>query len=168
MSDNDFEQIIATVDGWAPTTTLVRHTPTGTFWLICVIDLDATLSQLFRSRSTGVVYDSSVITPPPVEIYQADVTITPRTTWVPDEDNPSGQPPENADVTQDDTTVTWTVDGARWGGMHREDTGTVRYNITPIDADGDPLNGLTPRWVLPAGTTFEQALDHITNHLEEA
>ena len=157
----DFETVIATVDGWVPTTSLVRHTPTGSWWLVCMIDVDATLRQLFRSRATGVVYDSSVIEPPPVEIYQASVTVTPRTTWAPDADNPEGTPPEGADVEQTDTTVTWTVDGVRWGGMHREDTGSVRYEITPIDADGDPLNGLTPWATLPPGTTFDDALDHI-------
>ena len=32
-------------------------------------------------------------------------------------------------------------------------------NAVPIDADGDPTNGLTPLLRLPAGTTHEQALD---------
>lgn len=163
MSDNHFETLINTVDGWAPTTTLVRHTPTGDCWLISIIELNAILSRLFRSQ-VGVVYDSSVIAPPPVEIYQASVTITPRSTWVPDDDNPAGPPPEGVDVTQDDTTITWTVDGVRWGGMHRADTGAVRYDIVPVDANNDPLDGLTPWAVLPAGTTFQQALDHIISH----
>jgi hypothetical protein len=33
-----------------------------------------------------------------------------------------------------------------------------RYDIRAIDADGNPLNGLTPLAVLPHGTSFDDAL----------
>ena len=38
-------------------------------------------------------------------------------------------------------------------------------HAVPIDADGDPTNGLTPLLRLPAGTTHEQALAEV-DHAE--
>lgn len=34
-------------------------------------------------------------------------------------------------------------------------------HAVPIDADGDPTNGLTPLLRLPAGTTHEQAIEAV-------
>ena len=155
-----FELLINSVDGWMPDTRLYRRVEDSSYWLVSVINTAAVV-KLYRSQM-GVVYDTEDLEPPSVEIYRADVTRSPvYSEWVADEDNPPGHPPDGAEVTQDDTTTTWSVEGARWGGMHRTITDDVDFHITPIDADGDPLNGLTPWAVLDPGATFEQALDYI-------
>jgi hypothetical protein len=35
--------------------------------------------------------------------------------------------------------------------------------VTAVDADGDPLNGLTPLHTLPPGTTHDEAIAFLTN-----
>lgn len=159
----DIEVIIETVDGWMPHTRLYRIGQRH--WLISVITAVSKAQML--SQKLGVMVPVSSIEEPPVEIYQASLERTPVYEWAPDPDTPHEEPPGPPDFSEDGLTATWTVGGQRWGGMHREQTGET-WTVTAIDADGDPLNGLTPWATLSPGTTFEQALDHITSTTEEA
>jgi hypothetical protein len=78
-----------------------------------------------------------------VEIYRADVVETPL--FRPELIDPNREGAD--DLTLDD------YHDVQWG---------IRREITPIDADGDPLNGLTPEVVLPHGHTLDDAIAWIT------
>lgn len=155
------ELVISSVQGWAPGTRLYRNvTEVGDAWLISVITVSGV-----RDATVDVVATANGVDPHGAsgtghaEIYRADVTETPVYDWIqtsPDIDYPQG----DYDITYpDDDHLVATLDGVEY----RAERQLIRtdYSITAIDADGDPLNGLTPWAVLPHGTTFEQALDHI-------
>lgn len=153
--------VISNVWGWAPETRLYRDVAVdGDAWLISVITVsgvrDATVDAV--AAANGVDPHGAPGTGH-VEIYRADLTETPVYDWVqtsPDIDYPQG----DYDITYpDDDHLVATLDGVEY----RAERQLIRtdYSITAIDADGDPLNGLTPWAVLPHGTTFEQAIQYI-------
>lgn len=162
---SDIEIIIHTVDGWAPTTRLYRID--GEHWLIQCMDMAAATQMVARARSQlealgiDAPSETAAVPPGPTAIFRATVTRTP--VWEDVVDFPDG-PPTAGDfsVTEhDDGSATFYLDGEQCGTRTRVHVSDTISAVTPIDADGDPLNGLTPRWVLPAGTTFDDALDHI-------
>lgn len=168
---SDIEIIIHTVDGWAPTTRLYRID--GEHWLIQCMDMAAATQMVARARSQlealGIEPPSETadIPPGPTAIFRATITTTPVYEDV--VDFPGGVPTEGdfTVVEHEDGSATFYLDGTECGTRTRHQFGETITAVTPIDADGDPLNGLTPRWVLPAGTTFDQALDHITTQQED-
>lgn len=155
------ELVISNVWGWAPGTRLYRDVATeGDAWLISVINVSGV-----RDATVDVVAVANDVDPHGgsgtghVEIYRAEVAETPVYDWIrtsPDIDYPQG----DYDITYPDPDhLVATLDGVEF----RAERQLIRtdYAVTAVDADGDPLNGLTPWAVLPHGTTFEQALDHI-------
>lgn len=162
------ELVISNVQGWAPTTRLYRDVVAdGDWWLISAI-----LVSAVRNATVDVVAETADIDPHGtadsgtghIEIYRATVAETPAYEWV----QTAGPPAPEADDYEltytDDTHLIATRDGIEY----RAELQQVRigYAITAIDADGDPLNGLAPQWVLPHGTTFDQALTHIQQNQE--
>lgn len=157
--------IISSVDGWASGTRLYRLG--DDYWLICVIDVGAVRDAVAAQWGIDLPPDDTLTGH--AEIYRATCEVTEVLGWIADTDTDIvAIAADTTGVTaeQTDTTITWMRDGARIGGMHK-DVERVDYVVTAIDADGDPLNGLTPQWVLPHGTTFEQALDHIQTQTQE-
>lgn len=154
-------KIINTMDGWAPGTRMYRH-DNGEYWIVSLIDVYTVRNAV--AIATGVeltpVEDLQPGLHGHVEVYRAEVEVTEQYEWV--FDGEPADPPEGAEVTPhiDGDTLTVHVNGEPFATAHRVKTGE-HYVVTPIDADGDPLNGLTPEFVLPQGTTYEQALDHI-------
>lgn len=156
------ELVVNNVQGWAPTTRLYRDVVAdGDWWLISAI-----LVSAVRNATVDVVAETADIDPHGtadsgtghIEIYRATVAETPAYGWVQTAGPPA--PQGDYDITYpDDTHLIATRDGVEY----RAELQQVRtdYTITAVDADCDPLNGLTPWAVLPHGTTFEQALDHI-------
>ena len=156
------ELVISNVQGWAPGTRLYRDVAeVGDAWLISVITVSGV-----RDATVDVVAVANDVDPHGasgtghVEIYRAEVAETPVYDWVqtsPDIDYPQG----DYDITYpDDDHLVATLDGVEYRAERR----LIRtdYTIAAIDADGDPLNGLTPWAVLSHGTTFDNALAHIT------
>ena len=157
------ELVISNVQGWAPTTRLYRDVANpGDWWLISAI-----LVSAVRNSTIDVVATTNDVDPHGesdsgtghVEIYRATVTETPAYDWVQTDGPPAPEADDYELVYPDDTHLIATRDGVEY----RAELQQVRidYTMTAIDADGDPLNGLTPQWILPHGVTFEQALDHI-------
>lgn len=170
---SDPEIVITRLSGWPPDSRLYRVD--GRHWIVTVPSPDGVRRVLVRAaqamRAAGIDAPSveADTTPAPTVIFQADVVVTPVMEWVDDGDTPDGLPSEGSTFAvehPDENHTVFLVNGQRWGGQHREPVGET-YIVTPIDANGDPLDGLTPWAVLPAGTTFEQALDHITTTIEE-
>lgn len=157
------EIVIDTVDGWAPHTRLYRID--STYWLISVIDIVAVHDAVSEIILPHVLPVPDRLTGH-TEIYEAAVDFTPIYEWVPDREVTDPPPQDECESVEDGDTLTITHHGDTVCILTRTHIRDDMH-ITPIDADGDPLNGLTPRWVLPAGTTFDQALDHITTHHEE-
>ena len=157
------ELVITKVLGWAPDTRLYKIG--DNYWLISIIDVVAVADAVAESIGD---FDrtSPVRATGHCEIYQATCTETPVLTPV----QVSGGPEqEGVTYTHDwvsDTECIIRVDGDEYARVEMQPTGQVRYDITAVDADGDPLNGLTPQWVLPHGTTFDQALTHIQQNQE--
>lgn len=157
---SESELVISNVQGWAPGTRLYRDVAEeGDAWLISVITVSGV-----RGATVDVVATANGVDPHGasgtghVEIYRATVAETPAYEWVQTAGPPA--PQGDYDITYpDDTHLIATRDGVEY----RAELQQVRtdYMITAVDADGDPLNGLTPWAILPHGTTFEQALDHI-------
>lgn len=163
------ELVISNVQGWVPTTRLYRGViEDDDYWLISAITVSGVRNATVDVVAAANDIDSHSDTAPPgvghVEIYRATVTETPVCDWV----QTAGPPAPEADDYEltytDDTHLIATRDGIEY----RAELQQVRigYAITAIDADGDPLNGLTPQWVLPHGTTFDEALTHIQQHQE--
>lgn len=173
------ELLINTVDGWIDTTRLYRGSEwqrddtgveTCEGWIIQNPDQAAIREIITRSRKAieemGLPAPEQTEPPAgPVTVFRASIQALPVMSWI--SERPGEEPPQVGGLTveQTDTECVFFVDGQRWGGMRLEQTGR-RYQVIPIDADGDPLNGLTPLYTLPSGTTFEQALEHITTATE--
>ena len=153
-------KIINTMDGWAPGARMYRR-DNGEYWIVSVIDVYTVRNAV--AIATGVeltpVEDLQPGLHGHVEIYRAEVQVTEQFSWKFDNEP---EPPAGAELTHiiDGDTLTVYADGEPFATAHRVKTGE-HYVVTPIDADGDPQNGLTPEYVLPQGTTYEQALAHI-------
>jgi hypothetical protein len=158
-----FSVLIDSLDGWPSHSRVYENA--GVYWIV-VCPVSTMRERLVMARSQleaagidtgGPLPEDSVVGP--TAIFQAEVTRTPVMARVLDPDTPTGEPPENltVEVSEDGAVRTFYVDGVRWGGNHLEQVGET-YTVTPIDADGDPLNGLTPLHTLPAGTSFDDAI----------
>ena len=151
----DTELVITEVQGWMPDTRLYRVG--STHWLITAINVEKMVDAI--SLAAGEDLGEA---PPSghVAIYRADYTETPMYQWVPVDDLPEQLPAGTPEHVIDGDTLTVLVDGDLVATYHREQYDVAR-EVVAIDTDGDPLNGLTPQWVLPHGTTWDQAIDHI-------
>lgn len=152
--------VIRSVDGWPPHTQLWEVA--GRHWLVCCIDLVATRDLV--AEQWGLELSDTPGLKGHVEIFEATLTRTPVWTWEPDGE-PTELPAGEVDHVIHGDTMTITVDGEPAATLHRR-LEREDLHVEAIDADGDPLNHLTPRWVLPHGTTFEQAIDSIIQGME--
>lgn len=132
--------VIRTMDGWPPVTSLVRDG--DTWWIVSVINTRWLRDAV--AEASGIELAAADDDAGHVEIYRATV-----------EERPVIRPlPIDPDRSPDDPTL-------MPADMH--DVGIdVSRVITAVDADGDPLNGLTPAVVLPHGTTLDDAIAWIT------
>ncbi|WP_454175388.1 hypothetical protein [Gordonia sputi] len=156
--------IITDVRGWAQGTRLYRIDEK--YWLISIIDIVAVIDAVAETigerdltapvRATGHC-----------EIYQASCTETPILAPVQVSGGPEEPGVDYGHNWVSDTECVVTKDGVEYARVELQPTGDMRYSIAAIDADGDPLNGLTPFAVLPHGTTFDDALSHIQQQNEE-
>ncbi|MBA5846174.1 hypothetical protein [Gordonia amicalis] len=126
-----------------------------TYWLIVSINVEKMVDaiSLVAGEDLGEAPSGHV------KVYRADYTETLIYGWEPDEELPDPFPAGAIEHVVDGDTLTVLVDGDPVATYHREQY--VDRTVVAIDADGDgdgdPVNGLTPQWVLPHGTTFEQA-----------
>lgn len=153
------ETVIESLDGWMPIASLVRDG--GRWWIVQVPDVPAAMDFANRRLPDGIPPIEGVPRNAPTAIFAADVEVRPVYEDV--VDFPGGLPIEGdfSVAEHEDGGATFYLDGTECGTRTRHQVGETITAVTPIDADGDPINGLTPRWVLPAGTTFDDALDHI-------
>jgi len=165
--------VIDSLGGWASQTRVYsasewRETDAGREadgWIIQCMDTALAVERMIRAIPEGVPKPdvSSAVHPGPTSIFRARITQDRSMEWVADDDTSGTPPMDGGEVTVESTGTTRTIliDGERWGGMHTEPI-WLPMTAVAIDSDGDPLNGLTPQFQLPAGTTFDQALAHIT------
>lgn len=152
--------LITTVEGWHPDTRLYRLDD-GTHWLISIIDVRQGIDMIAQQWGVELAKaEQGDQQAGHCEIYAAAVDLTPIYQWVPDREVADPPPQDECDHSEDGDTLTITHHGDTVCILTRTHIRDDMH-IVPIDADGDPLNGLTPRWVLPAGTTFHDALTHI-------
>lgn len=156
--------IVSNVQGWAPVTRLYANVvESGDYWLISVITVGVVRDAVADSLGIDLPPMPDIAETGHVEIYRATVDSAPRMgEWVTDDGCPPIEDAPDGAVGEivDDHRGIIPVDGDIWATVHR-DTDGEDLIIQAVDYDGDPLNGLTPEYVLPHGTSFAQALEHI-------
>lgn len=154
------ELVINQLAGWPSVTRLYEHN--GDYWIVLAPET-AAIERLYLSAiPEGVEAPVGVVSAAPISIFRASVARTPVWEWVNDSDTPQGSEPPSEGLTEDrsERSVTYYVNGVRWGGIHQEQTGET-LTVGAIDDNGDPLDGLTPWAVLPPGSGFDDAIAKI-------
>ena len=158
------ELIISNVLGSAPQSRL--YGIGDNYWVIKRVDVVAAVNAAIEQMSDlgieppAFLRDAPVRATTHVEIYRAQCGINPVYDWQQTSGGEDDPTVEFGHTYIDDDHMIVTKDGAEYARLERVKI-RDEYDVTLVDADGDPLNGLTPWAVLPHGTTFEQALDHI-------
>ncbi len=130
------ETVVRSLDGWPPVTSLVRAG--NAWWVVSIINTRWLRDAV--AEASGMDLANPDDDAGHVEIYRATVEERPVIRPMPIDPDRS---PDDPDLMPDD--------------VHDVQVDVNRV-ITVVDADGDPLNGLTPAAVLPHGTTFDDAV----------
>lgn len=151
------ELIITNLLGWANKTRL--YLINDDYWIISTIEMVSGFDGVTEDISKTPDEDFKLTGH--CEIYRANCKKIPILGPV----QISGGP-EEPGVEYEHDWISETIcivkkDGEEYARVEMSDVGEYRYEVEAIDSDNNPLNGLTPEYVLPYKTTFEEAISYI-------